>query len=392
MLAAPLVHGAFRGSPRVRYSLDAWLAANNGARWNFARTDTCFQEDVGPTAADDTDELIGLALSQAQWGGKTRAAYLAGQPELVSNPGPFTSTSGYTPINAPANVEAVDGKLAVTINGLDEGVNTVVSGLVAGRSYNLVVSINKGSLSTSRVGVPGNAPIASMYSSSSGDVQLQQFFTAIATTASITIRSVDLSAEYSGTFYINSVSVREVSHYAATQATTARKLKKRPDGAYLDALDDELLTNFIPGSGANLLLAKVKVPTTVSATQVVLGSRSGFDTRSYLSIISSGSMSAGVGTQFGFSAGVDRRGQTVTYAVAYDATTVRFFENDVLISEVARYGVPTTTSPFRIGAMNDNGTPAGHFGGSGGLISQIVVARPAILTDLTTYRQIASAL
>src|SRR5690606_7271653 len=65
--------------------LNAFMAAQSDGLWfDFTQTDRLFQENVGPTPANDPGEVIGLAMSQRVWGGKTLAELLAGQPELVT--------------------------------------------------------------------------------------------------------------------------------------------------------------------------------------------------------------------------------------------------------------------------------------------------------------------
>ena len=75
------------------FSLAAFMAAQADGFWyDFGQTDRLFQEPTGPTPADEPNEVIGLALDQRAWGGKTLAAYMAAQPEISIN-GDFASGS-----------------------------------------------------------------------------------------------------------------------------------------------------------------------------------------------------------------------------------------------------------------------------------------------------------
>src|SRR5690606_15902104 len=54
-----------------------------GFWYDFSKTDRTWQESTGQTIADDDAEVVGLALEQSQWAGKTFAETLAGQSEMV---------------------------------------------------------------------------------------------------------------------------------------------------------------------------------------------------------------------------------------------------------------------------------------------------------------------
>ena len=175
----------------------------------------------------------------------------------------------------------------------------------------------------------------------------------------------------------------------ATQSTTSFRPKYQSTGAAFDGADDNLLTGYTAGSGANFLVAKVVVPASVASNQIIAGARSTTDTRLFLSVVATGQVAGGVGLQgagtiFG---GPDLRGQTVVVGISLDGATVRLFQRDATAFEAAQVGSVSTTAPLRLGALNDNGTANSFFGGS---IQHVLAGREFI--DLARFIQIAQAL
>lgn len=366
------------------FSLDAFMASQSAGFWyNFLRDDTMFQEDVGPTPADEPNEVIGLALSQRLWGGQTRTGYLAGQPELWANQTPsifdFSGTVGS--YNAGSRTMT---NLGATFAGYPRFRFNL--GLTAGRVYRVLGRIDgsRAAIATVRLADSGFLNNAS-YNSTTG------IFDGYTTAAIASIEFLTNLASADTGAILAEISVREVSQIPATQSTTSFKPKFQTTGAAFDGTDDNLLTNYTAGSGANTLIAKVVVPASISATQVIAGARNSTDTRSLIAFDASGRFGAGVGAVGNgtIRGDTDFRSQTVVVGVAYDGSTVRLFEPGAVAYEAAQSGVATTTTPYRIGAFNDNGAASLFFGGS---IQQILGWQGGGLTDLARFQQIANAL
>ena len=179
------------------------------------------------------------------------------------------------------------------------------------------------------------------------------------------------------------------SPISATQSTTSFKPKYQSTGLAFDGTDDNLLTNYTAGSGANFLIAKVVVPASLSGTRVVAGGRATTDTRSYIGFDAAGLFGAGVGSQSNavVKGSTDRRGQTVIVGVTQNGSTVRLFEVGAVTYEASQVGSVSTAAPYRIGAWNDNGTASTFWPGQ---IQHVLAGREFI--DLARFNQIANAL
>ena len=375
MLAAPLIHGVFRGTPRRVPFLQTYLASLEAGYYrDFTRTDGLFQEDVGPTPASVANDPIGLALSQRLWGGRTLDQVVAGQPELVPDP-EFDNSAAWS---LTGGVSVTGGRLVFS-GGAATATPVDAVNIVVGRCYRVEYTIDQA--------ISGSA--ISFYLGGYGGQQRSTVGTFVEYIVAPGTGKPLFSTRGAATFIgsVSNFSVKEVSRYAATQTTTSAKPKVQDGEVSFDAVDDNWLTNFVPGAGANLYMAKVRVPASISATQIIAGSRATVDTRSYISLTTNGRTGGGVGSSFNPAGLTDYRGQTVTFALAYDATTVRLFEGNVQAYGAARAGVPTTTVPVRIGALNDNGTAAG-FTGVG--LKKILCARTSALLDLETFNRLAA--
>lgn len=366
------------------FSLAAFMAQQSDGFWyDFTQTDRLFQETTGPTPANDPGEDIGLALSSRLWNGASLAAYVASQPELVTNGGFASGLDNWADAGGNGSAVVVGGVLQIT-EGTSREERRQVLTVVAGRTYRVSATLG-GSLPVIFLGsAAGNADLGNIQATG------ERFITATTTTLSIRLQTLNtLGSGLTATF--DNISVREVSRYAATQATASFKPKYQTTGAAFDGADDNLLTNYTAGSGANTIIAKVVVPAMLAGTQVIAGARNSVDTRSLIAFDASGRFGAGVGAVGnGIIRGdTDFRSQTVVVGVTYDGSTVRLFEPSGVAYEAAQSGAATTTMPYRIGAFNDNGTAGIFFGGS---VQQILGWQGGGLTDLARFNQIANAL
>ena len=352
------------------FSLASFMASQSAGFWyNFLRNDTMFQEDVGPTPADEPNEVIGLALSQRLWGGQTRTAYLAGQPENRQNGAPVvdgTATAAtYDPSTGAGTVTRVD---------FNNQSGVAISGLTGARVYAIDIDAPANMNIRDGVAATGAAIAATIAGRNTYYVMIG------AAAAGLTMTATAAGGTQSFTLH----SVRLASQVPATQSTTSFKPKRQTTGAAFDGTDDNLLTNYTAGSGANFLIAKVVVPASLSGTQIVAGALAA--THFYLAFTAAGYARGGAGgvtltdTQ-------DLRGTEVLVGFSNDGTTMRLFVGGGMVAEAPQVsGVPAAV-PFRLGALNSSGTATNFFGSS---IQHVLAGREFI--DLARFIQIANAL
>ncbi|RWO22825.1 hypothetical protein [Mesorhizobium sp.] len=143
----------------------------------------------------------------------------------------------------------------------------------------------------------------------------------------------------------------------ATQATAdSRPAWKTPNFIRLDGVADNLLTTHVPAASGSLAI-KANV---TSASKGLICSRTVATTAAELLTNASGFIGGSVGaaTSTAINGGVDVRGLLGVYVLTWDAVNSLLYRNGVLVNTTARSGAVNTTIPFRIGARNDNGTPA----------------------------------
>ena len=170
--------------------------------------------DSAGTTAGTVDQPVGLVLDAAGSLGV----------ELVTNGGPFTTTTGWQAVAAGNSISAVGGALRVTGNGT----NYLQAGLtlptVAGSNYVLTIVAKTGPT------VSGNAIRVNLDATSFGSASItnggatsaqpQFVFTATSALTYLVVRNNGAVAEY---FEVASISVREVTGIHASQPTTASK-------------------------------------------------------------------------------------------------------------------------------------------------------------------------
>lgn len=363
------------------FSLAAFMAAQSDGFWyDFSQTDRLFQENVGPTPADEPNEVIGLALSSRLWGGKSLAAYLAEQPELVTN-GEFVSDlSGWdvTASTAPSTIIWSAGKALAQTNGAASARLRAGFPTVAGRTYALTVegtmSFSLGTVSGAADVFPGVNPATRPF----------LIFTAMSGTTWIG------AVTSTNGHFLERISVKEVSRYAATQATASFKPKWQATGAAFDGLDDRHQTGYAAAAGPHFMVCRATIQATVSGIVGLIGSTDTSNAnRCYLGVSAEGFAAAGIGAVSAgtIKGGASLLGRDVVIGVTNDGSTVRVFADGVEVYSGAQSGAVTTTTPFAIGAINAPGGP-GFFTSSA--IRRALVGRQFI--DLATFNQIAAGL
>lgn len=361
------------------FSLAAFMAAQSDGFWyDFGQTDRLFQENVGPTPADEPNEAIGLALSSRLWSGKTLAQILA-EASSVYTPGLSVDAS-----TAPAtSSESPAGTINLVATGTGQSARRDLSfPSAAGATYAVTISSISGSSALIRAGTSaGGLQILGDTTLTVGG-QRTIFITATTTTTFLRLFGGTNSTVVMG-------SIKAVLGRPATQATGTLKPKFQTTGAAFDGSDDNLLTGYTASSTENFIVAKVTVPATISATQVICGAWvAGPTDFFFLGLSTTGLVRCGVGgVAATASAGSDLRGTEAVIGLSFDATTVRMFAGGAEVNSAPRSGNPTTVTPVRIGATNAAGSASNLFGGS---VKSIVAGRQFL--DLSTFNKIAAAL
>ena len=359
----------------VGVSLIPFMAAQTDGLWfDTAKTDRMFQESSGPTPADDPNEVIGLAMDQRLWSGATLAQVLAGQSPVVPN-GDFAG--GATGWNLAANWSIGSG-LATAALGV-VGFLSSQTPVAVGKLYRVEYDYSYASGGGIQAGC-GDVTDAAISSTGSGT---RTFFPLAIGTYQFQVFANNAAAT------IDNVSVLEIPGSAATQATAGFKPKYQTAGATFDANDDSLLTGYLAQNGANFIVAYVDVPASIPATQVVAGASGAAANRCFLAFNTSGQLCGGVGSNSTSTilGTTDWRGQTVVVGLSFDGSTVKLFAGTAEEYSGAQASTPTTAIPFRIGALNNNGT-AGSF--SGVALKDLLVGRQAL--TLGQFRSIRTQL
>lgn len=414
------------------YNLEAYLAELPSAGfWDFAKTDRHFQNVA--VLADDIGEAISFALDQALWAKRTLDEQIAQAPEQLNQ-----LTTGAVVGVIGAGGALPSGITRQTLAGITHEVVALLDDPIYGQGFRLRIS---GTNTSGATGFPGLIFRQIPYIADTlgalaryrialklhagtltvnPELQFNEFNSLNNYLTTTVIRSAPptgtptwfdglgraANANTAGvsplmnmivgngvsldqTFDIYMPSWRPITGFAGYQATGTAQPKRQADGAKFDGGDDNLLTQFKARSGSNFLAARVSVPATLGAEQVIAGlSGSGTD-RLQLAIDTSGRVCAGVGsnsvtTHVGTT---DLRGREVTVGVSVDGTTVKLFADAAEEYTGAQAGAPSTTVPLRLGANNNNGTASSFWAGA---IKRLAGGHDAL--DLTQYQRVRSAL
>lgn len=193
-------------------------------------------------------------------------------------------------------------------------------------------------------------------------------------------------ASSAGTVNFTLHSVKEIPGNHASQATSgARPVLKAGGLTRYDGSDDNLLTTFNPTAELTLF-AKVKIPSTLSTTQVIIGGNTSILPRAFISASTTGQLCAGVGNQNNtvILAANDLRGLTLCVGMVVGGGRVKLLENDTVVYDNAGDGSPASSNPLRLGASSSSGVAANWFGGD--IYQALAINRaltPAEITKLT---------
>lgn len=322
-----------------------------GFSFAFAKTDRTWQEFTGETQSDDDGETVGLALEGSQWGGKSYAAMLAGQPNIAP---PFVSAgTGWTVTNSDTTHKVTFGEGTAHFEVESASPITALSAaiLTGGQHYYLTGSI-----------------VDHVNGELKFDVAPSQ---SITLPASIGEFDYIFRAGPSGTFSFYRASagvtdmtlgdfiVKHIPGNHALQATLGARPIRQTDGSLAFDGSKSLVTTFAPGS-AGSIFAKILVPETISALQVIIGGSVG-TSRCFIGVNTSGFACAGIGTdaETVIVGDEDLRDTTCSIGVTWNGTTVTLYVNGVAVYMDDQAG-SIGSDPLRIGGSNNGGT-AGNF-------------------------------
>lgn len=267
-------------------------------------------------------------------------AYLAGMTlgtELFPDSGMSDASTGWTYSNASGSI--VSGALRLTSTAVGAAARTgykTLSGLTIGVKYRVTVDV---------VGVGGT-------NGASATSLLQAL-----TTGGAGVQNSE-SAAGTGTRSL-----------VFTATATSHRIQARFDGSGGDAttyIDFDNLSVKELTSQSNFVFARTTVPASLGATQAIAGSSGPSAHRMFIGVNTSGFACGGVGDNSSTTivGTTDLRSTEADIALTFDGTTVRLIVNGVVEYEGAQAGAPTTAIPFRIGALNNNGTGGSYYGGA----------------------------
>lgn len=319
---------------------------------DFANTDRHWQNVTGTTLADDAGEAIALAMDSATWGGGALADEVAAQPELKD-----TGTIGIVGTTTAATYNTSTGAGTVSRTSFPGDQSYVSFAVVAGARYELDLECGNAAGITVRPSAAGTSVINTA-----------------GTTGRVTYRVASTSSELMIFTASNSISLPFTVHSLklipgnhAVQATGTSQPARQAGGvSRYDGTADNLLTGFLAQSGAMTLVYHGAVPESLGALQVLMGSSGSSANRCWLGVTTSGFIAGGVGSESeGTIVGTtDVRGKEIVAALTFDgsAATLMLLVDGAVSTEYsgAQASTPTTSVPFRLGALNNNGT-AGSF-------------------------------
>lgn len=355
------------------FSLDAYMASlSDGLYFDATRTDRFFQENTGPTLADDVGESIGLALDQRAWGGKTLAEVLSAQPELVTNGDFSNGSAGWTDASTGGASISFAGGQATTVVPSGTAILTQPIACAIGDTVKVDMA------SAAGWGIGTSSGGAETVGVSAGTSKI---FVATATTHYITV----LTGTNGRT--VDNVSAKKIPGKHATQATGTLKPTRQTTGAKFDGSDDNWLTPYLAGTGSNFVVALVTAPASVPAFQYIFGSTDG--NRFGIGVNPDGTVGFAAGSTSPISAKgtTDIRNVESVIGMSCDGANVLGFVDAAQEYASALAGSLNTTTPVRIGAINGSGTANSFYGGA---IKKLVAGRDALA--LARYQQIRNAL
>ena len=403
------------------FSLARFMAAQSDGFWfDFTKTDRLFQDSTGLIASAAANDVIGLASDQRLWAGQTLTQVLAQQPEAYPYNGapaswPASATvNGITATRLGTGTDA-DGSYAEyraqgtsTATWCDFGAFLGGNSKTAsspGKMWRSRVRVKKVGGTTANIAsltqiiveeTSGNAYITQTGGNNialDGSLGVGQVFRQLGSTTAYVRATLYLSVTSGAAIDItlrvyDDISLKPVPGQHGVQTTNSLRPKYQTGGAQFDGSDDNLFTPYFAGSGANFVVAKVTVPASITATQIIAGVSDAGGTNPFrLAINTSGFVRGAVGSDLTIDGSVDLRGSTVVVGITCDGSEVIVFAGNAVATSKAQSGSPTTSQPWRIGSQNSDGNAANFFAGT---VRGIAAGREKL--TLSTFNRIAAAL
>lgn len=319
---------------------------------DFSRLGQMWQERSAQTVVSANGNPVGRVMDGHTWGGLTYSQYRDQAAEIVTN-GDFESATGWSLY---AGVTIAGGKLnfASAANGSDA---RQTGKLTAYETYFVEYEVDSFTAGTAvrffTVAATGvNRSAAGVYN---------EIFSGNVASGGLGIQNTGTT-----TAVLDNMSVKHIPGNHAVQATAG----SRPLLVELGALrgngsSHNLLSEWVCGSSGNSMAARVSVPVTLAATQIVLGASGSATARFFVGFNTSGHLVGGVGDD---DVDVvlhahDYRGEVGTLALVEDGDDWFLYWEGVEVATGTLNGAPTTTIPWRLLALNNNGT-AGSFSAS----------------------------
>ena len=352
------------------WSLDAFMAAQaDGLYFDTTKTDRFFQENTGPTLADDVGEAIGLAMSQRAWNGQTLAQVLAAATELEVDAnwtlGTNASRVGGT-ITQPTNTASYNYQLVPT---------------VADRLYRVRFTIAEGGFFC---GVWSGVPTSNIITSigGMGVGTHERYFVAVDADATFSFTGTS-----AGTNQITGISVKEIPGKHGIQATGTLKPTRQTTGAKFDGADDNWLTSYMAGAGDQFAFVRTTVPASIASNQVIFGAQNAGAEGAYGAVTTGGALRVKIGSTTIDSTGIDLRDGEHVIGFWIDGGTVYLYADGAIVGSGAFSGSLPSATAWRIGALNNNGSGLAYYGGS---MHRLVAGRDTI--SISRANQIRNAL
>lgn len=342
---------------------------------NWAELDELFTTSVGPVAVVADSDPAGLVLDDHGWGTATLSQRLAGQPELVSNPGPnFANTTGWTAQTNTPTLSVVANRLRTTTasSSAPARMSTPIT-CVIGRTYAFQYSAELSADPNINVIASANANLNSGVASSptfgavapaSGTL----FFVATATTMYVGL-SFGAPAGAGVTLDLNYMSVKELAgNHALTATAGQRPLWRANSGKpYLqcDGSDDRLVSPSIPT--ANFTLAVAFNATAVSDVAIGGGASTG-GKRAFIGTDAGGGIGYGWGDVNTLTNSTTSilSANHVAILSGQGTTRVRLWLDGAVVFDNSTISTAPdgTGGGVALAGYNNNGTPASFMAGS----------------------------
>lgn len=323
-----------------------------------------YQESIGVGLVTAAGQSIGLAMDSSRMGALGASAFIAAQPEIISNGSFDSGIDGWGDLNAwtAGSAVGVDGEIVVTVSSY-QGAAQLMTGLTIGALYRVsatVISATGGDTGRLYVGSANNPAFPTVLNKTSLTAGAYDLFFV----ATSTEHGIGLSSTSGGnTVTWDNISVKEVLGYHGLQSTSnSRPTLQQPSGYAMrfDGIDDYLATALNPQSSGALIFGG----TMDAVGDLVMGSNGGASDRCFIGTNASGYLGAGIGSDsYSTIAGsTDITGVDGFNSLRWNGATVSLNRDDTgtPVYSAGQNGSPVNSRPIYVGGYNNAGT-AGLF-------------------------------